>query len=187
MDNLANSFSKIQNSQTRRKKFVFLKFSKIIWNICTVLCVEGFIQGFERRDENILIYLKYSNDKPVLQKILKISLQGRRVYTKKIPTSKISKNKFVMGEGGGASQDFVSPGFRPATPCETPDFVPQDLKRLEFPSPNLPQKGILSHSSHRPLVTKGLGLKILSTSRGILCDRDARFFGVGGEILCEIF
>ena len=199
MDNLANSFSKIQNSQTRRKKFVFLKFSKIIWNICTVLCVEGFIQGFERRDENILIYLKYSNDKPVLQKILKISLQGRRVYTKKIPTSKISKNKFVMGEGGGAwgsaglrplrlpSAHFVSPGFRPATPCETPDFVPQDLKRLEFPSPNFPQKGILSHSSHRPLVTKGLGLKILSTSRGILCDRDARFFGVGGEILCEIF
>ena len=160
MDNLANSFSKIQNSQTRRKKFVFLKFSKIIWNICTVLCIEGFIQGFERRDENILIYLKYSNDKPVLQKILKISLQGRRVYTKKIPTSKISKNKLIISE---------------------------DLKRLEFPLQNFPQEGILSHSSHRPLVTKGLGLKILSTSRGILCDRDARFFGVGGEILCEIF
>lgn len=164
MDNLANSFSKIQNSQTRRKKFVFLKFSKIIWNICTVLCIEGFIQGFERRDENILIYLKYSNDKPVLQKILKISLQGRRVYTKKIPTSKISKNKLIISE---------------------------DLKRFEFPLQNVTgtsfAQGILSHSSHRPLVTKGLGLKILSTSRGILCDRDARFFGVGGEILCEIF
>ena len=173
MDNLANSFSKIQNSQTRRKKFVFLQFSKIIWNICTVLCVEGFIQGFERRDENIFISLKYCNDKPVLQKILKISLQGRRVYTQKIPTSKISKNKFVIGGG--------------VTPFEVLGFAPQDVKRLEFPAPNFPQEGILSHSSHRPLVTKGLGLKILSTSRGILCDRDARFFGVGGEILCEIF
>ena len=110
MDNLANSFSKIQNSQTRRKKFVFLKFSKIIWNICTVLCVEGFIQGFERRDENIFISLKYCNDKPVLQKILKISLQGRRVYTQKIPTSKISKNKFVIGGGGYALR---SSGLRP--------------------------------------------------------------------------
>ena len=175
MDNLANSFSKIQNSQTRRKKFVFLKFSKIIWNICTVLCVEGFIQGFERRDENILIYLKYSNDKPVLQKILKISLQGRRVYTKKIPTSKIPKNKFVRRD-----KDFVLSGIASAFPA-------QDLNRLQFSSQNFLEEGILSHSSHRPLVTKGLGLKILSTSRGILCDRDARFFGVGGEILCEIF
>ena len=109
MDNLANSFSKIQNSQTRRKKFVFLQFSKIIWNICTVLCVEGFIQGFERRDENIFISLKYCNDKPVLQKILKISLQGRRVYTQKIPTSKISKNKFVIGGGLRPSKFWASP------------------------------------------------------------------------------
>ncbi|NLI82562.1 MAG: 30S ribosomal protein S8 [Deltaproteobacteria bacterium] len=38
-----------------------------------------------------------------------------------------------------------------------------------------------------PRVMNGLGLNILSTSRGILTDRDARKEGVGGELLCSIW
>lgn len=33
----------------------------------------------------------------------------------------------------------------------------------------------------------GLGVKILSTSKGILTDSQARSLSVGGEVLCEIF
>jgi ribosomal protein S8 len=82
MDNLANSFSKIQNSQIRRKQTVFLNYSKIVWNICTVLFVEGFIQGFERGEKGILIFLKYSHDKPVIEKMLIIlpKFKGLLVY-----------------------------------------------------------------------------------------------------------
>ena len=37
-----------------------------------------------------------------------------------------------------------------------------------------------------PLVQNGLGISILSTSKGVMSDHQARAEGVGGEILCEI-
>ena len=36
-----------------------------------------------------------------------------------------------------------------------------------------------------PKVLSGLGISILSTSKGIITDREARRLRVGGEILCE--
>ena len=36
-----------------------------------------------------------------------------------------------------------------------------------------------------PKVLSGLGISILSTSKGIITDREARRLSVGGEILCE--
>jgi small subunit ribosomal protein S8 len=38
-----------------------------------------------------------------------------------------------------------------------------------------------------PSVLDGLGISILSTSRGILADREARKQNVGGELLCTVF
>ena len=38
-----------------------------------------------------------------------------------------------------------------------------------------------------PRVLNGLGISVLTTSRGILSDREARVKGVGGEVLCEIW
>ena len=38
-----------------------------------------------------------------------------------------------------------------------------------------------------PRVFSGLGITILSTSRGVMCDRDARRLKVGGELLCEVW
>jgi small subunit ribosomal protein S8 len=38
-----------------------------------------------------------------------------------------------------------------------------------------------------PRVQGGLGVAILSTSRGIMTDRDARRAGIGGEVLCFIW
>ena len=36
-----------------------------------------------------------------------------------------------------------------------------------------------------PEVMSGLGISILSTSKGIITDREARRLQIGGEILCE--
>ncbi|HIL80142.1 MAG TPA: 30S ribosomal protein S8 [Myxococcales bacterium] len=36
-------------------------------------------------------------------------------------------------------------------------------------------------------VRGGLGMTILSTSHGVMCDRDARKQKVGGEVLCEVW
>lgn len=38
-----------------------------------------------------------------------------------------------------------------------------------------------------PKVLGGLGIAILSTSKGLLSDREARKEGVGGEVLCNIY
>jgi small subunit ribosomal protein S8 len=37
-----------------------------------------------------------------------------------------------------------------------------------------------------PKVKSGLGVAIISTSRGIMTDRAARALGVGGEVLCYV-
>jgi small subunit ribosomal protein S8 len=38
-----------------------------------------------------------------------------------------------------------------------------------------------------PLVLNGLGISILSTSQGILSDREARQKRIGGEVLCTVY
>jgi small subunit ribosomal protein S8 len=38
-----------------------------------------------------------------------------------------------------------------------------------------------------PTVRGGLGVAIVSTSRGVMTDRAAREAGVGGEVLCTVF
>lgn len=38
-----------------------------------------------------------------------------------------------------------------------------------------------------PAVLNGYGLSIISTSKGLLTDREAKKSGIGGEVLCEIY
>lgn len=38
-----------------------------------------------------------------------------------------------------------------------------------------------------PRVRNGVGMTVLSTSRGVMCDRAAREAHVGGEVLCEVW
>ena len=38
-----------------------------------------------------------------------------------------------------------------------------------------------------PKVRNGLGIAILTTSQGVMTDREARTKGVGGEVLCEVW
>lgn len=49
--------------------------------------------------------------------------------------------------------------------------------------------GLRVYSNHRdlPKVLGGIGIAIISTSRGIMTDREARRQKVGGEILCYIW
>ncbi len=38
-----------------------------------------------------------------------------------------------------------------------------------------------------PKVRNGLGIAIMSTSKGVMTDRKARQLGVGGEVLCHVW
>ncbi len=42
-------------------------------------------------------------------------------------------------------------------------------------------------SARIPRVMSGLGVAILSTSQGVLSDREARKRNIGGELLCEVW
>lgn len=42
-------------------------------------------------------------------------------------------------------------------------------------------------STEIPKVIGGMGVNILTTSRGVMTDRQARTLGVGGELLCRIY
>lgn len=57
-----------------------------------------------------------------------------------------------------------------------------DLKRISKP-------GLRKYCGKEdvPRVLRGLGIAILSTSHGLMTDREARKRGVGGEILCYVW
>ncbi len=46
---------------------------------------------------------------------------------------------------------------------------------------------VFKNRSDLPRVQGGLGIAVVSTSRGVLADRDARRQNVGGEVLCEVW
>ncbi len=57
-----------------------------------------------------------------------------------------------------------------------------DLKRISKPGLR-----VYVGKDEVPRVLRGLGIAILSTSQGLLTDREARRRGVGGEILCYVY
>ncbi len=42
-------------------------------------------------------------------------------------------------------------------------------------------------SDNIPRVLNGLGIAIISTSKGVITDKEARDLGVGGEVLCYVY
>ena len=42
-------------------------------------------------------------------------------------------------------------------------------------------------STALPRVINGLGIAILSTSKGVITDKEARSFNVGGEVICYVY
>ena len=50
-----------------------------------------------------------------------------------------------------------------------------------------PGRRVYRKQASIPRVLDGLGVAILSTSRGILTDHEARRVGVGGEVLCFVY
>ena len=56
------------------------------------------------------------------------------------------------------------------------------LKRISKPGLR-----IYAKSTELPKVLSGLGTAIVSTSKGVLSDREARQLKVGGEVLCHIW
>lgn len=59
------------------------------------------------------------------------------------------------------------------------------IKEIEIISK--PGQRKYAHLADIPVVYNGLGMVILSTPKGVLCDYDAKAANVGGELLLKIF
>jgi small subunit ribosomal protein S8 len=57
-----------------------------------------------------------------------------------------------------------------------------NIKRISKPG-----RRIYVNSDSIPKVLNGLGISILSTSKGVITDAEARELNVGGEILCNVW
>ena len=50
-----------------------------------------------------------------------------------------------------------------------------------------PGRRVYANSQRIPRVQSGLGVAILTTSKGVLSDSEARQIGVGGEVICYVW
>ena len=126
-DPISDMLTRIRNAQMAEKITVSMPSSKIKAAIAKVLQDEGYVDGFKVVDHDgkptLEIGLKYYADRPVIEKIQRVSRPGLRVYK--------------------GSEDI-------------------------------------------PRVMNGLGIAIVSTSKGLMTDRSARANGIGGEVLCIV-
>jgi small subunit ribosomal protein S8 len=121
--------TRIRNAIVASYDTVEVPSSKIKINIVKVLKFEGYIRNYkivgDSKQDIIVIYLKYNEDKsPVIKGLKKISKPSCRIYSR--------------------------------------------CKKI-------------------PRVLDGLGINIISTSKGVMTDREARRMGTGGEIICSVW
>jgi small subunit ribosomal protein S8 len=57
-----------------------------------------------------------------------------------------------------------------------------DIKRVSKPG-----RRVYVASDSIPKVLNGFGISILSTSRGVVTDQEARELNIGGEVLCKVW
>ncbi|GHA98068.1 30S ribosomal protein S8 [Modicisalibacter luteus] len=107
--------------------------------------------------------------------------------TVSMPSSKLKVEVArVLKEEGYISDYSVAEGAKPELSVTLKYFegkpVIEHIQRMSKPS--LRQyKG----KDALPKVADGLGVAIVSTSKGVMTDRAARHAGVGGEVLCTVF
>jgi small subunit ribosomal protein S8 len=119
-DPVGDMLTRIRNALMRHKSSVTTPASTLRGGVLDVLKSEGYIRGYtETRFDNgaaeYEIELKYSDNRPVIQDIQRVSRPGRRVYTsvKTIPSvanglgvAILSTPKGVMADHEARSQNL---------------------------------------------------------------------------------
>jgi len=126
-DPIADMLTRIRNAQTARLTSVTVPASKRKFAIAKVLAEEGYLGSVAQESvdgkDQLVLELKYYQDRPVIERIQRVSRPGLRIY-----------------------------------------------KRVD----------------QLPVVQGGLGCAIVSTSHGVMTNRQARAEGHGGEVLCIV-
>lgn len=104
-----------------------------------------------------------------------------------MPSSKMKVSVAEVLKNEGYITDYAVEGdAKPLLTVELKYFdgkpVIEEIKRVSRPGLRIYRgKGDL------PTVSAGLGVAIVSTSKGVMTDRAARAAGIGGEVICTVF
>ena len=128
-DPISDMLTRLRNANAVNHHTATMPASKLKEGIAKILVSEGYIDGYDVKDEgskrDLTITLKYGEDRArAISGLRRVSRPGRRVYRK---------------------------------------------------------------SNELPRAQGGLGVVIVSTSQGLMPDREARRRKLGGEILCEVW
>jgi len=123
----------------------------------------------------------------MLTRIRNAQMRGKgKVST---PASKIRKNVLDVLQTEGYIRGYAQveyDGGKPEIEIELKYYegspVIKEIKRISKPG-----RRVYSSVTDLPRVHNGLGVSILSTSKGVMSDSEARSQNVGGEILCRVF
>lgn len=105
-----------------------------------------------------------------------------------VPASKIKQEivKILKEEGYIQDFDMVEDGKQGTVKVylkyNGKEKVISGLKRISKPGLK-----VYARKDEIPKVLGGLGIAVLSTSKGIMTDRKARLEGIGGEVICYVW
>ena len=132
-----------------------------------------------------------ANHDPISDMLTRIRNASQKRHLKtRIPASKMSRSiaKVLQQEGFISQISEEGEGFSAHLVLELKysgkhrNPTIRSMQRVSKPGLR-----IYKNTRGLPKVLGGLGVAIISTSKGVMSDRDARKQGVGGEILCYVY
>jgi small subunit ribosomal protein S8 len=119
---------------------------------------------------------------------LRNAQQARHKFTE-MPVSKVKAGMAQILKDQGYIQDFFVMDSSPSKTLHVDlkyltekEGIFHSLRRISKPG-----RRVYCGADKLPRVRGGMGIAIISTSKGLMTDHQARKEGVGGEILCEIW
>ena len=114
--------------------------------------------------------------------------------TVRMPSSKLKEAlaAILQREGYIAGYDLADDPSRPGRTLEiqmkyTPERVRTASTSAGIRRISKPGLRVYTKADRLPRVLGGLGVAVLSTSQGLMTDREARQHKVGGEVLCYVW
>jgi small subunit ribosomal protein S8 len=122
----------------------------------------------------------------MLTRIRNAQMAGKPIVVMPSSKLKVAVANVLLQEGYIAAQHVEEADSKATLHIDLKYFqgkpVIAEIDRISSP-------GLRSYKAkgELPKVRNGLGIAIVSTSKGVMTDRAARQAGVGGEVLCTVF
>ncbi len=125
---------------------------------------------------------------PIADMLTRIrNAQMRNKVSVSMPASKVKKSIAVVLEDEGYIENFSTNenNGKPLLNIELKYYAGQPvIEKIQRVSK--PGLRIYKASDNLPKVMNGLGVAIVTTSKGVMTDIKARAAGIGGEVLCYV-